>query len=78
MFEYTIAERCSLPITNSDITNDGDWVAIQDNFPGLLTSELQEKSYNSTEISQLSRSVYKFEVDCTTIKIYFYSNAKLS
>ena len=41
-----------IPGLETLITNDGDWVAIRDNFPSLLTSELQEKSYNSTEISQ--------------------------
>ena len=43
MFKYvTIEERCSLPITNSDYMNHDDWLAILDDFPSLLTSELQE------------------------------------
>ena len=67
MFKYTIQERCSLPVTNSDNMNDDDdWVAIRDDFPSLLTRELQEKSSNSTEISQLNKIVFKFEVDSTT------------
>ena len=66
MYKYTIQERCSLPITNSDAVNDDDWVAIREDFPSLLSDELQEKSSNSTAISHLNEIVYKFQVDSTT------------
>lgn len=66
MLKYTIQERCSLPIADSeDVNDDDEWVAIREDFPSLLTSELPEKS-SSTEISQLNKTAYKFQVDSTT------------
>ena len=40
MLKYTIQERCSLPIADSeDVNDDDEWVAIREDFPSLLTSE---------------------------------------